>query len=427
MGDIFGFVRERLEKHGPIFRTHLLFNPTVILAGPDACTLWLDDAKIQREGAFPDNLEALFGGNGILPLMDGDAHLERKKLILAGFDRAAIEAYVPIYERLFAARLADWAKQPSIAGIDELKRLAIEGIARTVLGLDESAADGEILNQLLADYQLVFKGMTALPINVPLTGYHGGLAAKDRILATLGKLAAARRDRPREDAISRVLAARTDAGKPIALDRLTLELHHAVLAGYIIFAELSCMLVELDKAPALRERLRKEIDESGAEQKTGAPFELKGLAAMPLLQSLVMETKRFCPNVPLSFGRARETFEFEGYTVEKGWFVFLAVTENNRFATSFDAPEKFDPDRFTAPRNEQDRHPHAYVPQGPGSLTQHKCAGADLSTWFMAAFIAHALRDYDWTIPAQDLSLEWGQVPPTPKDGLRLTLKARQR
>jgi cytochrome P450 len=423
MGDIFGFVRQRLEQHGPVFRTHLLGHPTAILAGPAACEAWLDDDKIQREGAFPDNLQALFGGKGILPLLDGDAHAERKRLVMAGFDRTALDAYVPVWETLLTETLGRWSTGGEIDGIAALERLSIEGIAHTVLGLGDTAAERALLERLLADYQLVFQGMTALPINVPFSGYHTGLGAKDRILAELSTLASARAQSPREDAISRILSARTASGQPIAPASLVLELHHAVLAGYIVFAELACMIVEIASQDDLKRRLREEIDAASVEP--GSTWGLAKLATLPLVGRVVMETKRFCPNVPLSFGKARTTFELGGYTIEKGWLVFLAVTENNRFATSFDAPESFDPDRFAAPRNEQDRHAHAYVPQGPGTTTQHKCAGADFSTWLMAAFLVHLVQGYDWTLPRQDLSLRWDRVPPVPKDGLRFTLTKR--
>ena len=415
LGDIFGFVRQRMDKHGPVFRTHLLGHPTVILAGPAACELWLDEAIIQRETAFPKSLEALFGGDGILPLMDGAPHRERKQLVLHGFDAAAIASYVPELETLFARALATWSKMPEIRGIEELKKLSIEGIARTVMGMPE----GPELGELLADYDLVFKAFTGLPVNLPFTAYHAGLGAKDRILARFGALVAARQKTPEADGITRMLAARTERGEPIASDRLIRELHHVMLAGYIIFAELGCMLVELSKRDDLRTRLRAELSVGSG------PFGVAKLHEATLLGNVVRETKRFCPNVPLSFGRARKAFDFNGYTIEQGWFVFLAVTENNRFASSWDDPDAFEPDRFAPPRNEHERHPHAYVPQGPGPLTFHKCAGADLSTFFMAAFAAHLVRDYDWSLPEQDLRLQWELVPPEPQDGLRVTFKAR--
>jgi retinoid hydroxylase len=424
VGDIFGFVRTRRAAHGPVFRTHLLGNPTVILAGPAACELWLDETKIQREGGFPPSLEALFGGKNILPLLDGETHRTRKALVMTGFGREAIESYLPTFETLLIQTLGRWAEAGEVNGLDELKRLSITGIARTILGLQDAddADDKRLLHDLLADYALLFRGITGLPIDAPLTDYHHGLAAKDRILERFAGLVEARQASPRRDAISRILAARTAAGAAIAPEDLTLELHHFVLAGYILFAELGTMVQEIARNSALRGRLVEEID--NAKIRPRKLVGLTGLNALPLVQRVVQETKRFCPNVPLSFGKAREAFEFSGYSIGKGWYVFLAVTENNVFEKSFAEPHRFDPDRFAPPRNEQEK-PNAYVPQGPGTTHQHKCAGADLSTYLMAAFLVHLVGGYEWSLPEQDLSLRWNLVPPEQVDGLRFRISRR--
>ena len=67
--DPFAFVARRVAKHGPVFRTHLLGRPTVILTGPRVSGVFLDEDLNQREGAMPPHVQALFGGRS-LPLLD---------------------------------------------------------------------------------------------------------------------------------------------------------------------------------------------------------------------------------------------------------------------------------------------------------------------------------------------------------------------
>ena len=79
----FAFIHRRRARFGDIFRTNVLGSPTVFIVGPKYVATWLDPAKIQREGAMPSNLMALFGGNpDIVPLLDGDAHAQRKRCLL---------------------------------------------------------------------------------------------------------------------------------------------------------------------------------------------------------------------------------------------------------------------------------------------------------------------------------------------------------
>ena len=37
--DMFGFMSERFDKHGPVFRSHILGNPTVFITGKDLTEL----------------------------------------------------------------------------------------------------------------------------------------------------------------------------------------------------------------------------------------------------------------------------------------------------------------------------------------------------------------------------------------------------
>ena len=149
---------------------------------------------------------------------------------------------------------------------------------------------------------------------------------------------------------------------------------------------------------------------------------------MPFLLDVVLETKRWCKNVPVSFGRARREFEFEGFRVPAGWLVFMAVGANNHWAAHFPEPARFDPERFSPARAEHHRHPHAFVPQGPGSDLGHRCAGLDFSTLFMQLFTARLAERVTWTLsPAADRQPRTDLVPPEPRDGLRATLARRQR
>ena len=53
----------------------------------------------------------------------------------------------------------------------------------------------------------------------------------------------------RGDAASRVMAAQTDDGRQITEDELLLELHHMVIAGYIVFALLAELVSQLHQVP----------------------------------------------------------------------------------------------------------------------------------------------------------------------------------
>jgi retinoid hydroxylase len=176
-------------------------------------------------------------------------------------------------------------------------------------------------------------------------------------------------------------------------------MHHFLLAGGIVFAELAATLRALHENPEVRERFRAEVLANAP----SGPISPGQLRAMPYLMQVVDEVKRICPVVPMSFGRASCDFEVAGYSISRGALAMMAIHESN-LDSIFTAAETFDPERFSPLRDETKRAPEAFMPQGAGPLTSQKCAGYDFTTAMMQLFCVLALRAAEWDLPPQDLS-----------------------
>ena len=254
----FAFIHQRRARFGDVFRTSILGSPTVFFVGPKLAETYIDPAKIQREGAMPANMMALFGGDpDIVPLLDGEAHAQRKRSLLAAFSREAVAGYLPGLQSRIETLLAKWLANGEGPVTADLKTLAIESLSGAIFGL----APGEELTRLLADNAILGRAFVALPINLPGTAYAKGLKARDRILALLEEIARRHIDSPpaQPDGLSRILAAARDAGAPLDARTAAREMHHFLLAGLIVFAELAATLRALHEHPEVRERLRAEV------------------------------------------------------------------------------------------------------------------------------------------------------------------------
>jgi cytochrome P450 len=403
----FGFIEARLSAHGRIFRTNVLGRETVVVAGPEAAGRFIDGSVVMREGAMPPHVQELFGGRS-LPLLDGEVHKARKSVINQGFGRAALAAYLPIIQQSVERYFAAWAGAGEIRWLDELKRLSIEVICTTVLGMQP----GEEMDKLRRDYDVLTGGFATLPINLPGTRYRKALQARDRILAVLRRLVRERRAAPADDGLSRILAA---AGTTVADDDVALEAHHIVIAGFIVYAELGAIVRHLTEHPDVRARLAAEI----AGRAPAAALTLETLAGMPYLLQFVNEVKRLCPIVAAVFGKSKQPFEFDGVAVPAGWMVMWAVTPSHVGQSLYSDPQRFDPDRFSPERGEETRHEHAFAPQGAGPATGHRCPGLDFATYFMEVFTVVLLRGHTWELPPQNFDFDYSKTPPEMKDGLR--------
>ncbi len=408
----FEFIDERVARHGPIFRTHLLGKPTVILAGGETAGVFADEQVCLRDGSIPSHVRELFGGRS-LGLLDGSEHATRKRQILAAFVPEALPAYVPAMQTLVETTLARWAsKDQELDGIAELKRLAISAIATNVV----SMGDGLDLETLLESFQVLTAGFTGLPVALPGTAFKRALNARDAIFEVLGRAVKEHRESERDDGLGRMLAHRDEHGARMTDENAVMELHHIFIAGYIVFAELASLLITIAREPALHDGLSTEIRASAP----SGDLTIRQLASMDLLSRVVQETKRITPVVPLAFGLARKSFVVGGFRIDEGTMLFWAPFAHHQDAAVYPKPQTFDAERFTAARAEQGRHPFAFAPQGMGPSTGHKCPGVDYATLLMQVFTTTLLRDYTYDIPEQDVSLDLSRIPPEPRDGLRI-------
>lgn len=386
----FDFIDRRVAKHGPVFKSRILGAETAFIVGPEACAIWTNPDLVIRTKAQPKPIFQIFAGPS-LPHLDGEAHRLRKERVLSAFTADAVESYRPRIEQLVTNAFARWKGAEPFAWIPELKKLAIECIAGNFLGL----GPGPTLEFIVTGYGTITRGLGGLPIPIPGTAFGNALSARDRILALYREEIRRHRARPREDGLTRILNAGLDD------DAAMRELHHIIVAGYIIFAEFAWMAIELGRRPEFAGRAR-EDDE--------------------FLARVVMETKRMCPILPSIFGKARREIEFGGATIPAGWNIFWALRATNMDAKTYTVPEKFDPDRFSPERAEHKSHEHAYVPHGPGPMIgTHQCPGTDYATVMMKIF-AQRLLEHSWRFENPAAPYNWSLVPPEPLDGLITTL-----
>ncbi len=416
--DTYGFTARRVEKYGPVFQTSFLGKRRIVMSGPEACARWIDESIIQRADSMPGPVLDVFGGVS-LPIMDGPAHKARKHLVRRAFDAASLTRYLPELRVLIDGFLADAsATDGPIVGVPALRKLAISCICKNVMGLDP----GTVVDALVAEYGIVFAAPDGIPLDLPGTSLRRAIAARDRIFTAMDGLIAERRANPTSDGLSAMLQATAPDGTRLDDTACRLELHHLVIAGYIVFGELLGAVLQLDANPGVRKRVRDEIDDELAPEQ----LSVADLERLDYLHRVVLELKRHTPVVNLFFGIAKQDFELYGYRIPHGRSVMLALTDCNFSTETWSDPARFDPDRFAPDRAEHERHVHAFVPQGPGEdHRSHRCAGVEYTTVLMSVFIIQLLRNYDWILPHQDLSYDWRKIPPEPKDGLLIELTPR--
>ena len=400
----FQFIEDRIADYGPVFKTRI-GRKTIVMAGPEACAKFIDPSLIQRAGAFPLSVGPLFGGKS-LPFLDGGEHLMRKELVLEAFTPSALQSYLPEMVRIVESQFTQWSSNGEFQWLDGLKRVAFESICSNILMLGENSK----LESLKADYESILAGLVALPGPT----YVKALRAKARVFNVLRPIVKQRRESPKEDGVSRILAAKTKSGEMLSDDQAVLEIHHAIIAGYVIFAELAAIVLYATREKPVLARLQAEAKKASK----GSPMSLQTLGSLHYVGQFVMEVKRLCPVIPAVFGKAKKDFEVYGVTVPKGWTVLWALRSSNIFRDSYTHRMRFDPERFSPPLRAQElQSTLRYAPQGGGPATGHRCAGLDYSTLLMEVFTLTLVR-HSWRLKNINPDYNWSSNPPQPVDGL---------
>lgn len=180
-----------------------------------------------------------------------------------------------------------------------------------------------------------------------------------------------------------------------AIHNLLFVLGFNSFGGFSIF--LPSLIEAIAKDSTLQERLKNEAREKG-----GSTLTFDSVKEMDLIQSVVYETLRMNPPVPLQYGRARKDFRLSShdsvFDVKKGELLCGFQKLVMRDSVIFDEPESFKPDRFT---KEKGAHLLNYLywsngPQtGSPSVSNKQCAGKDVVTLTAALIVAYLFRRYD--------------------------------
>jgi sterol 14alpha-demethylase len=158
------------------------------------------------------------------------------------------------------------------------------------------------------------------------------------------------------------------------------------------------LLVEMLRDPAILARVLAELDALYAD---GRDVSYQALREMPQLENAVKETLRLHPPLIWLPRTALVDFEYRDWVVPKGTIVAMSSALSHEDADCFAEPRRFDPDRFAAPREEDAKHPWAYVPFGGG---RHRCLGANFALMQQKAVWSVLLRRFAFELAAPPAS-----------------------
>jgi retinoid hydroxylase len=404
------FVQKRHQRYGPVFRTHMMGQPTIILKGAEANQFILTHENQYFEVNLPPSTKALLGNS--LSMQIGTAHQGRRKLLAQAFMPRALSSYLSAMTQITESYTDRWAQQGMLTWYPELRKYTLDVACKLLVGLDNGSSTP--LGHL---FETWCEGLFSIAIDLPWTKFGRAKRCRDLLRQEIATLITARQQSAAtgEDALGLLLEAEDEDGARIDADELQDQILLLLFAGHeTLTSSLSTFCLQTAQHPDILNRLRAEQQHSKDE-----PLTLETLKQMTYLEQVLKEVLRFTPPVGGVFRKILQTCTYGGYQLPKGWSVLGQIASTHTNPDYYPNPDAFDPDRFS-PEALAKPPKYGYIPFGGGL---RECLGKEFARLEMKLFAVHLLRGFQWTLlPNQDLQLM--VIPtPSPRDGLKVNFQ----
>lgn len=372
-------------------------------------------ADVLHPGEGARVLEPVVGLNSVI-LLDGDAHMEQRKLMLPAFHGERMTRLTELVEEVTEREVASW-DGGVVALHPRLRALTLEIILRAVFGLEPGPRLDALRERLTTFLAYGEKPITLLGqppkwlegVLERVGSVKGFMSLREEIDGHLFELIDERRASAgeRDDVLSMLLAARHEDGSPMSGQELRDELMTLLVAGHETTATSLAWAFDLvSREPRVRARLAEEVDAGTGEYVTAT----------------IQETLRRRPVLPNAAPRMiKKPVEIGGWRYEPGACLVCNAYLVHHDPDIYPDPHAFRPERFL----EQPPGTYTWIPFGGG---RRRCLGASFAQLEMGIVLPAVLRRYEvLPAPGRPALTKRRNITVTPGDGARVALRARER
>ena len=343
-----------------------LMPPVVIVTSPQGAhdVLGRTGAHIEKT-LIHEEVRHLLGPN--LFDLTNEPWLPRRRALQPVFTKQHVRAFAGHMSEAAEGVAAGWRDRTAVDLDTECRKLTLQALGRSVLGLDldERSEDiGEQLRIALAYATDRALAPVRVPRWLPTPARRRAYAARDKLHGLAAEILRLCRDDPTRDApLVQALIAATDpeTGRPLADDDIRDELVVFLLAGHDTTATtLTYALWALGQHPDMQEKVFDEVAQIPDRELTP-----EDVPQLEYTTKVLHEALRLCPPGAAMARMALQDVEVDGYRVEAGTMLVVGIYAMHRDPTLWDRPLVFQPDRF-ARENSKSRDRWQYLPFGAG-------------------------------------------------------------
>ncbi|KDP43049.1 hypothetical protein JCGZ_25235 [Jatropha curcas] len=401
------FVKNRIKKYGPMFKTSLAGRPVVVSSDADFNYFILQQEGKLVELWYLDSFAELLGQNGSLKEgFIGYIHKHLKKVISEHFGPERLKGkLLPQLEEMVNHSLQAWTMQESVEVKHECSKMILDFTSKLLFSYD-SEKQGKSLSETFASF---IQGLFSFPLNIPGTAFHKCMQNQKKILKTIRKTIEERRACPgtrREDFLGRLIE-EMKAENLLNDDLVSFVIFALLLAtSETVPSTLTLAIKLLTEHPLVMQELVKENEEiicNRENKETGLTW--KEYKSMTFTMHVINEALRMSGSVGI-LRRTIEDIDINGYTIPKGWTIMIVPSSLHLNPDIYKDPLAFNPWRW------KDLGPNVraknFIPFGGG---MRSCGGAEFSKVLVAVFLHAFVTKYRLT------NVKEGEIVRTPMLG----------
>ena len=408
------FYWQHWQRYGSIFKTQVVGIKVVCLIGPDANQFVLKDQANKFSSSLGWSFLKPLLGEGIL-LQDGETHQKFRQIMYPAFHGEAVASYFKTIKNAAENFLASWQYRSPILLIEDFRKLTLIIALQLLLGIKAE----EEIQQLSHYFENLIEGIrTIIRWELPRTKFGRALAARRQLEKFIRSLVIQRRKernyQQNQNVLSLLLNLTDERGNYLTVSEIVDQVIQLLFGGHETTAKLLAWSVfELGSHPHLFKKVHQEQTQVVGVQS----LNISHLKHLTQLGYLIKEVERLYPPIYTIPRGASADLEYAGYLIPKGWQVVISPFITHRLPELYAAPERFDPNRFAPPRQEDKKHPFALIGFGGGA---HKCLGYELAKMELKIILSILLRNYEWSVTPERTAV----APIRQANNLEKTLKA---
>lgn len=392
------FIRKRVSKYGPLFRTSIVGQPVVVSTDPE-----VNYYVFQQEGNifqcwYSESVNRIIGKQS-MAVQQGVVHKYLKNLILSLVGPENLkEKLILEMDQNTQQHLHSWANLGNLDAKEATAEMVFTLAARKILNYDDKKASQELRDC----YKAFLDGFISFPLYIPGTAFYACIQGRRKALKVIKSIFNERRasmeKKAKNDFVDAVLEEVDSKGsflnEEIALDLVFLLLFasHETTSTAMTLA-----MKYLSQHPAVLAELVREheaiLNNRETEAGSSSAITWKEYKSMTFTHMIINETVRLANIAPGIFRKVMKEVEIKGYTIPEGWTLMVCPSSVHMNADKYEDPLAFNPWRWEG----QELHSASknFMAFGGG---MRLCVGADFAKLQMAIFLHYLVTKYRWVI-----------------------------